>query len=141
MKARIFYDIIVAARENVDFGAIKGGCMRYCISDIHGEYDLFIRLLEQIGFSDDDKMYVCGDIIDKGEDSVRLAKLISSLENVFCIIGNHELQFLNYYDSVMEDADHLDDEALSKLRAYFPKDAHFLDFELVEWINSLPTYI
>lgn len=117
------------------------GRMRYCVSDIHGEYDLFTRLLERIGFSDDDEMYVCGDVIDKGEDSVRLAKLISSLENVRCIIGNHELQFLNYYDSVMEDADNLDDEALLKLREYFPKDAHFLDSELVEWINSLPTYI
>ena len=110
------------------------GRMRYCVSDIHGEYDLFTRLLERIGFSDDDEMYVCGDVLDKGEDSVRLAKLISSLENVRCIIGNHELQFLNYYDSVMEDADNLDDEALLKLREYFPKDAHFLDSELVEWI-------
>ena len=62
------------------------GRMRYCVSDIHGEYDLFIRLLERIGFSDDDEMYVCVDVIDKGEDSVRLAKLISSLENVRCII-------------------------------------------------------
>ena len=40
--------------------------MRYVISDIHGEYDLFIRLMEKIGFSDNDDLerileLLCGD--------------------------------------------------------------------------------
>ena len=64
--------------------------MTYLISDIHGEYQLFIKLLEKIKFSPNDTMYVCGDIIDKGSDSVRLAKYISALPNIHCIVGNHE---------------------------------------------------
>ena len=43
--------------------------MDYCISDIHGYYGLFCRLLDKIRFGDKDKLYVLGDIIDKGPDS------------------------------------------------------------------------
>lgn len=36
--------------------------MRYIVSDIHGEYELFVRLLKHISFSEEDKMYICGDV-------------------------------------------------------------------------------
>ena len=32
--------------------------MNYAISDIHGEYDQFVQLLEKIRFSDNDTLYV-----------------------------------------------------------------------------------
>lgn len=67
--------------------------MDYCISDIHGYYDLFCRLLEKIKFSGADKLYVLGDMIDKGPDSIRLAKLLFSMPNVFCIAGNQNMIF------------------------------------------------
>ena len=47
--------------------------MRYCISDIHGEYDLFCRLMEYVKFSDSDELFVLGDMTDKGLDSVSCA--------------------------------------------------------------------
>ena len=31
----------------------------YFVSDIHGEYDLFMRLLDEIKFSSDDEMIIC----------------------------------------------------------------------------------
>ena len=37
--------------------------MRYIVSDVHGEYELFVRLLEHISFSEEDEMYICGDVI------------------------------------------------------------------------------
>ena len=42
--------------------------MRYVISDIHGEYSLFVELMQKIGFSKNDELYICGDIIEKGDD-------------------------------------------------------------------------
>ena len=75
--------------------------MDYCISDIHGYYDLFCRLLEKIRFGGGDKLYVLGDIIDKGPDSIRLAKLLFSMPDVYCIAGNHEYDFLKYYRTLM----------------------------------------
>ena len=46
--------------------------MRYVISDIHGEYGLLMRLLDKIKFSQSDELYVCGDMVDKGEESKRV---------------------------------------------------------------------
>ena len=45
--------------------------MLYFASDIHAQYDLFLALLEKIKFSEKDEMIICGDIVDKGPDSVR----------------------------------------------------------------------
>ena len=115
--------------------------MRYCISDIHGEYELFRALLERIRFSPEDVLFICGDIIDKGEHSIRLAKEISLMSHVHCIIGNHELAFLKYYHSILQTSPDDFDEVLKKLQNYFPKDGHLLDWDLVDWFESLPTYI
>ncbi len=41
----------------------------YVISDIHGEYELFIKLLEKIRFTSADTLYVLGDVIDRGPAS------------------------------------------------------------------------
>ena len=115
--------------------------MIYCVSDIHGEYELFKRLVERIGFSADDHMYICGDIIDKGQSSIKLARYIVSFPNIHCIIGNHELAFLNYYHSILRTSPEDFDEVLKKLREYFPEDGHLLDWDLVDWLDALPAYI
>lgn len=75
--------------------------MLYFASDIHAQYDLFLALLKRIGFSEKDEMIICGDIIEKGPDSLRLAKFVFSQPNIRCILGNHEYSFLKYYDVLM----------------------------------------
>ncbi len=115
--------------------------MRYVISDIHGEYELFRSLLDKIGFSDADSLYVCGDIIDKGEGGLLLLRELSSRDNVYCILGNHELAFLNYYHSMLESSPKNFDEVLERLGAYFGKGADFIDWETVDWLERLPSYI
>ena len=101
--------------------------MLYFASDIHGYYELFIRLLQKIGFSSRDEMIICGDVIDKGPDSVRLARFVFRQPNIRCILGNHEYAFLKYYWSLMQDADGNFEEILKKLQAYFP------DGDLLDW--------
>lgn len=115
--------------------------MKYFVSDIHGEYELFLRLLERISFSPDDEMFVCGDIIEKGDSSIKLAKYISSVPNIHCIIGNHEYAFLKYYDSVLQSSSDDFDASLKKLQDYFSSDGYLLDWELLDWFESLPSYI
>ena len=113
--------------------------MDYCISDIHGHYDLFCRLLDKIRFSGGDKIYVLGDIIDKGPDSIRLAKLLFSMPNVYCIAGNHEYDFLKYYRALMQQTENYD-RVLEKLRTYF-SDGTLLDWETVDRFDLLPFYV
>ena len=37
----------------------------YVISDIHGEYERFMELLEEIELKDTDTLYVLGDVLDR----------------------------------------------------------------------------
>ena len=113
--------------------------MDYCISDIHGYYDLVCRLLDKIKFSGKDKLYVLGDIIDKGPESIRLAKLLFSMPNVYCIAGNHEYDFLKYYRALMRQTENYD-WVLEKLRGYFT-DGRLLDWETVDRFDFLPFYV
>ena len=114
---------------------------RFVMSDVHAEYELFMKLLSEIGFTEEDEIYIFGDIIDKGESSVRLAKYIFSQDNIFVSLGNHEYEFLKLYEAQMQESDGDYDAVLERLRAYFPNDGHLLDWETVDRIESLPLYI
>ena len=114
--------------------------MIYCISDVHGEYGLFERLLDKIGFSDGDLLYILGDVIDKGEWSLKLAKRVSSMQNVRTILGNHEYNFQKFYRSILAETADDFDGALDKIRAFFPVDRELLDWDLVDWFEDLPAY-
>lgn len=50
----------------------------YVISDIHGEYDLFMKMLEKIKFQDTDTLYILGDILDRGPNPIHLWKTCCS---------------------------------------------------------------
>ena len=114
--------------------------MRYCVADVHGEYDLFCRLLDLIQFNEQDEMFICGDIIDKGPHSIQLARLVFSLPNIHCILGNHEFEFLKYYYALMQDPTDNFDVILERLRKYF-QDGHLLEWRVIDAIEALPLYI
>lgn len=115
--------------------------MTYCVSDIHGEYDLFLRMLEKIGFSDSDRIIILGDIIDKGTQSVKLLQFISKMKNAVAINGNHEYTFLKLYWGLMRESPDDFDYILKKLQEYFQGDGHLLDWETVDWVETRPYYI
>ncbi|MDE7394940.1 MAG: metallophosphoesterase [Clostridiales bacterium] len=115
--------------------------MDYFVSDIHGEYDLFVCLLEKIKFSDSDHLIVLGDMIDKGDGSVRVLHELYSMQNATCILGNHEYDFLKYYRSVMRNATIDFDLVLKKLQEYFPNDDGILTWELLDWLDGLKPFL
>lgn len=59
--------------------------MYYVISDIHGDYISFKKMLAQIDFSANDCLYILGDVVDKGADNLRLLRFIQGSENVIFI--------------------------------------------------------
>ena len=65
--------------------------MTYCISDPHGCYDLYKRMLERIGFSDEDTLYILGDFLDRGKDGFKIILDCMERDNVIPIAGNHDL--------------------------------------------------
>ena len=69
----------------------------YVCSDIHGQYTLYQKMLEEINFSDSDTLYILGDMIDRGPESIELLKDVMQRRNVQCLLGNHELMMYEYY--------------------------------------------
>ena len=49
--------------------------MIYAMSDIHGQYELFRNLMEQIPLGKDDTLYVLGDVVDRGPDSMEYLEI------------------------------------------------------------------
>ena len=64
--------------------------MQYVCADVHGEADRFHKMLETIEFSENDTLYIIGDVIDRGRDGVDLLFEIMSAPNMRMIRGNHE---------------------------------------------------
>ncbi|SCY70137.1 serine/threonine protein phosphatase 1 [Lachnospiraceae bacterium XBB2008] len=72
--------------------------MIYAVSDLHGQYNTFLAGLEKIQFSEEDQLYVLGDVIDRGPDGIELLQHIKSHYNMDLLIGDHELMMLNSVD-------------------------------------------
>ena len=70
--------------------------MIYVMSDIHGDYQSFYKMLVKINFSSSDNLYILGDVVDKGDDNLCLLDFIQSSENMILIKGNHEYLFERY---------------------------------------------
>ena len=72
--------------------------MIWVMSDIHGDYEHYMEMLEKIELGDDDKLYILGDILDRGEGGFELLFDIMERDNVFLIKGNHELFYEMFYE-------------------------------------------
>lgn len=64
--------------------------MKYVMSDIHGDFKNFLKMLRKIGFCAKDELFILGDILDKGEEHLRLYEFIRDTRYIFLIKGNHE---------------------------------------------------
>ena len=108
--------------------------MVYVVSDIHGDYYLFMKLLNKINFSSKDKMIILGDIVEKGKESLELLKLFfgEHKENFECLMGNHEHDFLKYYYSLLN-KNHSEEKILKLCNEYL----ELLDGLTLELINEL----
>ena len=66
----------------------------FAIADIHGCCSTFCRLLERIGITRYDSLYLLGDYIDRGPDSRGVIEKIITLQHdgyqIHPLIGNHE---------------------------------------------------
>lgn len=76
--------------------------MTYAMSDIHGMYDKYMKMLALIELSDNDMLYIIGDVLDRGEHPVRILKDMMQRQNVIPIIGNHELLALNVLEKCID---------------------------------------
>ena len=97
--------------------------MIYVTSDLHG-YPLeeFQKLLASAGFSDEDFLFVLGDVIDRGDEGVRLLRWMAEQPNVQLILGNHEAMLLScaflFREATVENAEELTAEDMERLELW-----------------------
>lgn len=74
------------------------------MSDLHGCHTLFQRMLQKIGFTEADDLYILGDFIDRGDLPIPL--LLDCMEriNVYPLLGNHEAVMLQCVSGLPADA-------------------------------------
>lgn len=70
----------------------------YVISDIHGQWEAYESILSQIdfpNFAPDDRLYILGDVIDRGFDSIKILQHIRQHpKQITMLLGNHEMMML-----------------------------------------------
>lgn len=78
------------------------------ISDIHGCYDAFNRLLELVSYDpSSDQLILLGDFVDKGPDSLEVVELARSLvqdSGAIAIQGNHDERFVDVVSGRSQEA-------------------------------------
>ena len=125
----------------------------FVISDLHGQYDLFLKLLEKIDLKREDLLLILGDICDRGKKSyeiyMKCMKMIKLGYNLKFILGNHE-------DMLLEDLEndypirYETEYSVFRNSKYFEnkdmKDWHEENFLeeiewLVKWLKNCPLII
>ncbi len=84
----------------------------YVISDIHGQYDMFMELLGKIKLKDSDTLYVLGDVLDRGPHPIKTLMKLMEMPNAVCIVGNHELMALECLQFLMKE---ITDESIEEM--------------------------
>ena len=125
----------------------------FVMSDIHGQYELFLKMLDKIGLKREDLLVIIGDICDRGKKSyeiyMKCMKMIKLGYNLKFILGNHE-------DMLLEDLEndypirYETEYSVFRNSKYFEnkdmKDWHeenfFEEIEwLVKWLKNCPLVI
>jgi hypothetical protein len=109
----------------------------FIIADLHGNRECFDAVIKNLPLGDNDRLFIAGDMVDRGEDSVGVIEAIMKHgKNIHVIRGNHEemtlesikglekvLELLKASDtpvnetSILEKMDNADDPLITSLKS------------------------
>ena len=77
--------------------------MIYVMSDLHGMYSSYLKILRKIHFCDADTLYILGDVIDRGPQPIQILQDMMLRPNVYPLFGNHEWMAMQCLDWITEE--------------------------------------
>ena len=95
--------------------------MIYVISNIHGEMAKLCELIDKIELSEDDILYVLGDLVDKGDESMEVLCDLSMRTNVYPVMGEHDAlayEMLSGFDDMLKNGGSPDPEYVAKMQEW-----------------------
>lgn len=103
----------------------------WAIGDLQGCYDVTQRLLERIRFDPAvDRLWFCGDLVNRGGQSIETLRLVHSLRDVsHVVLGNHDLSLLAISERSKDDQRKVNPDLQGVL---FAEDAP----ELLAWLRK-----
>lgn len=102
----------------------------YVVGDVQGCFSGLQRLLDKVNFNEnDDRLCFCGDLVNRGDDSLSVLRFAKSLPNSEVVLGNHDITLLAIAAGV------LDLESQPTLRAIFTADD---GAEIISWLRKQP---
>lgn len=109
------------------------------MSDLHGNYIDFLRMLNLIKFDNKDTLYIIGDIFNKFGSGLDIYDYIKNKNNIILIKGNHEL----YVQWSLKNKLllYLYKDKLKFLRNQLKEKDKIYEKELYDYLKKLPLYI
>ena len=129
--------------------------MTYAVSDIHGCYDKYRKLLKKIDFGSEDTLYVLGDVIDRGPAGFRILLDMASQPNIVNLLGNHEAMAIEALPGILrcigEEEDMFTEDEADAVDLWFYNggELSFADLlwlnedeaqRVIDYMNSMPLY-
>lgn len=115
--------------------------MIFVVSDIHGQFDTFLKLLEKINFQpQQDKIFCLGDLVDRGPKPLETIRYFKDNEFSIALKGNHEVYLCEYFKYKYE---------YQFEQHYYYNTAGILEerltpvdiMEYINWIHNLPLQV
>lgn len=100
----------------------------YVTSDIHGQFKSYQKLLEAIALKPCDRLYILGDVLDRGPQSCEVLLNIMCRPNVTLIVGNHEYAAMLVLPKLLTE---ITTESIEQLQ----DDTDFIE-DILAWLND-----
>ena len=137
--------------------SLDDGASVWVIGDVHGFSITFENLVDILNLSENDRVVVIGDLIDRGPDSYNVVKIVQADSRIYSTKGNHEQMMVEGFipkgiSSKLEEnlwfRNGGIETAASYIRAFTnhsgEEDSVALELEIINdkiWMNSLPSHI